>query len=74
MMQMVKEDLVKGVHKDFGMAVNGEMGFVITELPEKELWANIMRFQPYIDFEVYPLLSADDVIGILQKAMESFKK
>ncbi len=35
MVQMVKEDLTKGAHKDFGMSVNGAMGYVISELPEK---------------------------------------
>ena len=74
MMQMVKEDISKGVHKDWGMSINGSMGYAISELAEKELYATMMRFMPYIAFEIYPVLSADDVINILQKAMETLKK
>jgi hypothetical protein len=74
MAQMTKEDLAKGVHKDIGIAVNGAMGYVISELPEKELYASLMRYQPYISFEIHPVLSIDDLINILQKAMKSLKK
>lgn len=71
---MIKEDLTKGVLKDFGMSVNGSMGYAISELPEKELYASLMRFQPYVDYEIHPILLVDDLINILEKAMESLKK
>jgi len=74
MLQMVKEDIAKGVHKDWGMSVNGAMGYTITELSEKEIFANIMRFQPYIQFEIHPIISADELGNILQAAMETLKK
>ena len=53
---MVKEDIKKGVHKDWGMSVDGSMGYAISELGEKELYANMMRFMPYTEFKVYPYI------------------
>ncbi len=74
MLQMVKEDISKGIHKEWGMSVNGSMGYAISELGEKELYASIMKFQPYIHFEVHAILSADEVVNILQAAMKTLKK
>ncbi|MGD0330772.1 MAG: hypothetical protein ABSB40_10070 [Nitrososphaeria archaeon] len=74
MTQAIKGDLSKGRIKEWGVSVDGSMGYAITELGEKELYAALMEYQPYILFEVHAVLSADEFGNIVQAALKSLKK
>jgi hypothetical protein len=68
--EMTKGDLQSGVIKDFGLTVDGSMGYAISELGEKELYASLLKYSPWLQFKVHPMLSIDESAEIIQKVAE----
>jgi hypothetical protein len=73
--EMTKADLKAGGLKDWGCAPGGWSGYAISEVrSETELNAGLMKFVPYIHFEVMPVLTIDQSIESFNKAVATAKK
>ncbi|UCG82822.1 MAG: hypothetical protein JSW38_11660 [Dehalococcoidia bacterium] len=64
---MVKQDIEDGKVTDWGVYVGGDRGYMIAEGEAVDLYRNLQRFHPYVDFMVHQVVSIDDVLGV-QKA------
>ena len=66
MAERVKKDLESGDTKMWGISVGGGHGFSITENDPKEVYGILSTYTPYIQFEVQPMLSVDEMIDVLK--------
>ncbi len=70
MCELVKADLESGTHTNWGIAPGGGHGYALTDKDEKEVFATLAKFIPYVKFKVEPMVSIDEVIAILKSAQE----
>ena len=68
MLDMVKADLKAGVLKDWGMCSDASGGYAFSELSEVDLYTALLKWMPYVDFDIKPVLDVDQVIASLKKA------
>jgi hypothetical protein len=71
LLNLVKEEIKKGVILDWGMFASGDVieGYTICEGAEQDIiWENL-KYAPYIKFRTYPILSISHVEGILTKSI-----
>jgi len=61
LMDKVKQDIKKGVMKDFGGFVGMPNGFCILEGTELEIDSSIQQYMPFFTYRVYPLTSVEQV-------------
>ena len=67
-LDMIKADLAAGLLKDWGSFPGESCGYALSETgSEEELAVSLMKFTPYIHFEVRPVLSADQTIRSMKK-------
>lgn len=66
MLELVKKDIDSGFDKFWGMNPGGGCGFAVSDRDEKEIFASLARFTPYVKFKVEPVLSVDEVIETLK--------
>ncbi|MBS7654750.1 hypothetical protein KEJ43_06745 [Candidatus Bathyarchaeota archaeon] len=75
MLEMIKADMNAGVTKDWGMAVGGECGYTISEAAnEAELFTRLLKYIPYAHFEVVSVLTVDQTIESIKKAVAAAQK
>jgi len=67
MLEGVKKDIASGELKMWGISSGGGNGYSISERSEKEIFAVVMKYTPYIQFEVKRMLSVDDMIDVMKK-------
>jgi hypothetical protein len=61
LMEMVKQDLKKGLLKDWGSFVGEMSGYSVHEGTEVEIMKGIQQFVPYVHFKVHPVASVSQV-------------
>ena len=70
MVNMVKEDLKRGITLDWGMFAGGELGgYAICEGTEEEITMENLKYVPYIKCKTYPILSVKQVEKIIPKLL-----
>jgi hypothetical protein len=57
MTEMVKKDMKSGHCKDWGSFLGDAKGFSIDEGTEVEIMTGMLKYSPYIKFQVYPVAS-----------------
>jgi hypothetical protein len=62
---LVKNDIEKGIQKDYGAFVGETKGYGIVEGSEIEVSLLIQQFIPYVKFEVKPIMSISQVEEML---------
>jgi len=70
LMSGVKEDIQKGLMKDWGAFVGEVNGYAVAEGTEVEIGNMIQRYVPFVFFKVYPIASVsqvDEVVKALSK-------
>jgi len=67
MLESVKKSLDSGDTKMWGISAGGGNGYSITDRSAKEVFANTMKYAPYIKFQVKPMLSADEMIDVMKE-------
>jgi len=67
MLDMTKEDMEKGVIKDWGAFVGELNGYGIAEGTEVEIGNMVQRYVPFVNFKVYPVASLSQVVEITKK-------
>ncbi len=74
LLEMVKEDLKAGRLKDWGVIVGGTSGYTITgDVSEAEFHASTYKWMPYVNFEVHPMLTAEQLSELNKTAFATAK-
>jgi hypothetical protein len=68
LMEMVKQDLSKGIAKDWGTFPGENKGYCIFEGSTLDVMKMAQQYAPYVRFEVHPVASVNE-IGELLKHM-----
>ncbi len=74
MLENAKADLKSGKISDWGSFCDASGGYFIAEANEFDLFNGILQYYPYISFDAKPILSVDQVIESIKKAMEMKSK
>ena len=69
-LDIVKQDLKEGIHKDWGSFVGETRGYTISEEDEVELTKRMQSFVPFITFEVHPVMSVDQIAEVAKSLTE----
>ena len=70
LIDMVKQDIQKGLTKDWGAFVGEINGYAVAEGTEVEIGNMVQRYIPFVHFKVHPIASisqVDEVIKALSK-------
>jgi hypothetical protein len=73
MLEMVKSDLQAGRFRDWGAHVDINSGYCIAEGTEVEVFASLLKWIPYVIFDVKPALSVDQVTETINRAVAQSK-
>jgi hypothetical protein len=66
LMDMVKEDLKKGITKDWGAFVGEINGYAVFEGTEVEVANALQRYVPWVIFKGHPIASVNQVDEIIK--------
>lgn len=61
LMAVVRQDIEKGIVKDWGAFVGESQGYSINEGTEVEVMKTLQQFVPYCIFKVYPIATESQV-------------
>jgi hypothetical protein len=61
LLEMVKQDIKKGLVKDWGTFVGEEFGYAVDEGSEVEVMNACQQYSPYVHFKVHPIASVSQV-------------
>jgi hypothetical protein len=70
MLDMIKQEMQKGITKDWGSFVGELNGYAVVEGSEVEIGNMVQRYVPFVHFKVHPIASisqVDEVIKALSK-------
>jgi hypothetical protein len=70
LMEMVKEDIKKGITKDWGVFAGEHNGYSVVEGTELEIMNQVQKYTPFVYFKTYPIASVaqvDEMIKVLNK-------
>jgi hypothetical protein len=70
LMEMVKQDIKKGLNKDWGAFVGELSGYAVMEGTEIEVMNALQQYIPFVHFKVHPIASVsqvDEMIKALTK-------
>ena len=73
MLDMVKADLKTGAFTDWGVCYDGSAGYALSELGEQDLYEAMLKWMPYVEFDVKPVLDVDQTIESIQKLVAAAK-
>jgi len=68
LMAMVKQDIQKGISKDWGLFVGSNGGYAVAEGTEVEILNMVQQYAPFVIFKTYPIASvsqADEAVKAL---------
>ena len=74
MLELVKADIKSGALIDWGMCSDSSGGYAFAETDEKTLHTTILRWMPYVNFNIKPVMTADQVIDSIKRAAAGPKK
>jgi hypothetical protein len=70
MLEMVKQDIQGGKVKDWGNFPGESGGYsIMEEASETDLLTSLLKFMPYVTFEVKPVLTVDQTIESYRRAV-----
>ena len=70
LMEMVKQDLSKGIQKDWGSFAGENRGFCIVEGGILDVLKMTQQYAPYVRFEVHPVSSVNDIVSVISPPMD----
>jgi hypothetical protein len=74
MLELVKTDIKSGALSDWGMCNDASGGYALAETDEKTLHTMILRWMPYVHFDIKPVLTVDQIIESIKRAAAGPKK
>jgi len=66
LMELVKQDMQKGVTKDWGLFPSEGAGYSILEGTNVEIMQTTEQFVPYVDFETHPIATAEEAAELIK--------
>jgi hypothetical protein len=66
LMQVVKQDIKKGMTKDWGAFVGEINGYAVAEGTEVEIGSMLQQFAPFVFFKVHPIASVSQVEEVIK--------
>jgi hypothetical protein len=66
LMDIVREDMKKGMIKNWGAFVGEINGYAVYEGTEVEIGNALQQYVPWVHFKVHPILSVDQVDEIVK--------
>jgi hypothetical protein len=66
LMDMIKQDMQKGMMKDFGVFVGEHRGFAVNEGSEVEIGNLVQKYVPFIRFKLHAVASVSQLGEILE--------
>ena len=66
MTAMVKQDLKKGILKDWGSFVGQEEGYAVIEGTEVEVASSIQKYVPYVYFQTHPVATVNQIDEVIK--------
>jgi hypothetical protein len=66
LMAMVKQDIEKGITKDFGAFVGENQGYSVQEGTELEVMNTLAQYVPFCIFKVHPVASESQVSEMIK--------
>jgi hypothetical protein len=73
MNEALKAMIDSGEIMDFGEYYDGSGGYIIGKGDDADLYANLIKWWPYVDFDAKPVLTIDQVIEATNKAVAEMK-
>jgi hypothetical protein len=70
LLEMVKQDIKKGITKDWGAFVGELYGYAVLEGTEVEVMNMVQQYSPFVHFKVHPIASvsqAEEMIKAMTK-------
>lgn len=70
LLDMVKQDIKKGITKDWGVYVGEYFGYSVVEGNDVEILNQLEQYSPFVLFKVHPVASVaqvDEMIKVLSK-------
>lgn len=68
LLERVKGNLRSGELTDWGICNDSSAGYAFADTDEASLHSSIMKYVPYISFDIKPVLTIDQTIESLKKA------
>jgi hypothetical protein len=68
MLEMTKAELKSGGLTDWGVYSDSSGGYAFAETDEKSLFTSILKWVPYIIFDIKPVISVDQCIESIKQA------
>ncbi|MBW2492629.1 MAG: hypothetical protein JRE65_15920 [Deltaproteobacteria bacterium] len=66
LLAMVKQDMEKGLSKDWGNFVGESSGYCIVEGSEVEINKMVQQYSPYVSFKTHPVVSVEQVDEVIK--------
>jgi hypothetical protein len=73
LLEGVKAALKSGDFKDWGVYCNGLTGYVIAEGTETDILTGLLKWMPYVLFDVYAVANVDQAIEAHTKMLAELK-
>jgi len=73
LLEWVKAEQKAGLFADWGACCDGASGYCIAEGDEASIHSQLLKYQPFIIFSIKPVLSVDQTIGSINKAVAAAK-
>jgi hypothetical protein len=74
LLEMVKADVKSNKITDWGVYCNGFSGYTIIEGTHDEIMTELLKYMPYILFEVKPVINEDQAIEAVKVVSQMMKK
>ena len=68
--EMVKQDMKEGKTSDWGIFVGGDKGYAVGEGNALDLYKDLQRYHPYMNFMVHQVLSIDELLEVWKSSMK----
>ena len=66
MIQMVKQQMLEGTTKDWGVFAGGLKGYSVSEGDEMTLSNTVQRYLPYVTFTAHPIVSVNQMAEVIE--------
>lgn len=74
MLDLVKADLKSGGLTDWGVCSDLNSGYAFADTDEKLLHLQVMKWFPYVIFDIKPVITVDQCIANIKQAAAAMKK
>ena len=73
LLEWVRAEQKAGLFKDWGSCADAGSGYCIAETDELSLQSQLLKYQPFIIFSVKPVLSAEQTMESIKRAIAAAK-